>query len=109
EPEAPLYEAAVDVLLALHATQAPLGLGVTDPRVPLLTYDALAYKAEVDLLIEWLYPLIIGKALPADLRSEWDALWQRALTAIRIGTHVIVLRDYHAENLFWLPSRHGLH
>ncbi len=109
EPEQPLYEAAVDVLLALHATQAPSGLGVMDPRLPLLTYDALAYKAEVDLLIEWLYPLLKGGPLPEDLRAEWDALWQKALASIRVDTHVIVLRDYHAENLFWLPSRLGLH
>jgi len=108
-PELPLYEAAVDVLLALHATQAPPALGVIEPRVPLLTYDALAYKAEVDLLVEWLYPLLKGQTLPADLRAEWDVLWQKALSAIRVGTHVIVLRDYHAENLFWLPERHGLH
>ena len=108
-PEAPLYEAAVDVLLALHITQAPAALGVTEPRVPLLTYDALAYKAEVDLLIDWLYPLLKGSPLPEGLRAEWDALWRKALREIRIGTHVIVLRDYHAENLFWLPMRHGLH
>ncbi|MFZ1989090.1 MAG: phosphotransferase [Alphaproteobacteria bacterium] len=108
-PELPLYEAAVDVLLALHATQAPPALGVVEPRVPLLAYDALAYKAEVDLLVEWLYPLLKGTALPSDLRAEWNALWQKALAAIRINTHVIVLRDYHAENLFWLPERHGLH
>lgn len=108
-PALPLYEAAVDVLLALHATQAPPALGVIEPRVPLLTYDALAYKAEVDLLVEWLYPLLKDKPLSPDLRAEWDALWQNALSGIRVGTHVIVLRDYHAENLFWLPERHGLH
>jgi len=105
----PLYEAAVDVLLALHEVQAPETLGVSTMRVPFLAYDRLAYKAEVDLLVEWLYPLVVGRKLSADLRAEWDELWDEALAGLHQTTPVIVLRDYHAENLFWLPSRSVLH
>lgn len=107
--EQPLYEAAVDVLLALHATPAPPALGVLEPRVPLLAYDALAYAAEVDLLIEWLYPMVTGKTITPELRAEWQSLWRAALASLSEVPQVIVLRDYHAENLFWLPGRSGLH
>jgi N-acetylmuramate 1-kinase len=108
EPQ-PLYEAAIDVLLALHLTPAPPALGVTDPRIPLLSYDALAYKAEVDLLVDWLYPLLRGGALPDDLRAEWNELWSKAIARLTTASPVIVLRDFHAENLFWLPQRSQLH
>ncbi|MFO1187115.1 MAG: phosphotransferase [Alphaproteobacteria bacterium] len=106
--ELPLYEAAIDVLGALHASPAPRALGANSASVPLLAYDRLAYKAEVDLAVEWLYPLLIGRALPADARAEWDALWAGALAKLQDSPGVIVLRDYHAENLFWLPSSRGL-
>ncbi len=104
----PMYEAAIDVLAALHARPAPGVLGLNGTRVPLLAYDRLAYKAEVDLAIDWLYPLVHGQALSADARAEWDSLWASALNAIGASKLVIVLRDYHAENLFWLPDAGGL-
>lgn len=104
----PLYEAAIDVLLALHAQPAPAALGANGASVPLLAYDRLAYKAEVDLAVDWLYPLMKGEALPAAARAEWDALWASALRELDYADPVIVLRDFHAENLFWLPSRAGL-
>jgi hypothetical protein len=104
----PLYEAAVDVLVALHAAPAPASLGAEGLAVPLLAYDRLAYKAEVDLAILWLYPLLKGHALPQDARAEWDALWAQALQRLGDAARVIVLRDFHAENLFWLPQRRDL-
>jgi hypothetical protein len=104
----PLYEAAIDVLSVLHAAPAPASLGREGTNVPLLAYDRLAYKAEVDLAIEWLYPLLKGRALPQEARAEWDALWAAALARLGDGARVIVLRDFHAENLFWLPQRRGL-
>ena len=107
-PPQPLYEAAIDVLSALHATPAPRTLGINGAAVPFLAYDRLAYKAEADLAIEWLYPVIGGNALPAEPRAEWDALWRDALAKLDSNRPVIVLRDFHAENLFWLPQERGL-
>jgi N-acetylmuramate 1-kinase len=107
--ELPLYEHAIDVLLALHEVQAPETLGIAIMRVPFLDYDELAYKAESDLLVEWLYPLLTSRPLPEDVRAEWDELWRAALSRVRQTTPVIVLRDYHTENLFWLPERSVLH
>lgn len=106
--ELPLYEAAIDVLGALHAAPAPRALGRNATEVALLAYDRLAYKAEVDLAIEWLFPLLEGRPLPADARAEWDAHWGAALARLSEVSRVIVLRDYHAENLFWLPEDRGL-
>jgi hypothetical protein len=103
----PLYEAAVDVLSALHAQAAPPSLGANELSVPLLAYDPLAYKAEVDLAPEWLYPLAMGRALPNEAWAEWNELWQATLAGLAARGGVIVLRDYHAENLFWLPDRQG--
>ena len=34
--------------------------------------------------------------------------WPSALAAHADGPRVMILRDYHAENLLWLPERHGV-
>ncbi len=43
---------------------------------------------------------------PADLAAEYDALAEAALASVAAPA-VPVLRDYHAENLLWLPRRQG--
>ena len=35
-------------------------------------------------------------------------LWRDLLTDMTPGPAVLVLRDYHADNLIWLPDRNGL-
>ena len=40
--------------------------------------------------------------------GEHRALWRAALDAIADSRRVFVHRDYHAQNLMWLPEREGL-
>ena len=63
--------------------------------------------AETDLLMEWFLPLALGrKASEAEYR-EHRALWRAALDAIADSEPVFVHRDYHAQNLIWMPERDG--
>lgn len=103
--EKKLYEAAVEVLARIHANDAPLSLS-TDK--PLFHYDLTALLAETDLLTEWFLPLALGRAATADESAEHRALWRAALAGIAGGRRVFVHRDYHAENLLWLPERGGV-
>lgn len=108
-PEQPFYEAAVDALALLHRTPAPVSLPVPgDASKRLLTYDTLAMQAEVGLLTEWFYPAAAGKRLPADVQAEFSAAWLSALQQLNVSVPVIILRDYHAENVMWLPERDGV-
>ena len=108
QPERPLYETAVDVLAALHAVPAPATLPVPGAgHVPLLGYDTLAMEAEVKLLTEWFYPAASGHALADDAAQAFVAAWQSALSQLKTSDAVVVLRDYHAENLMWLDERSG--
>lgn len=107
--ETPFYEAAIDILVQLHDQSAPSSLAVPGGgEVPLLAYDPLAMEAEVNLLAEWFYPAASGKTMPADMRAEYLALWREALQRLDHKSRVIVLRDYHAENLMWLDGRSGV-
>jgi len=105
--EAPLYEAAVDALLVLHAAPPPAILTDGVVRWPLLTYDELALKTATDLFIAWLPALIPGLAFSPLAVEEWEAVWAEPRNRIAAGASVFCHRDYHAENLIWLPDRPG--
>jgi aminoglycoside/choline kinase family phosphotransferase len=102
--EQELYNAAVDVLARLHAQPAPARLG----GMPLYHYDETALLAETDLLPEWFVPLALRRPATAAERAEHRALWRTALDSIAGHDRVLVHRDYHAQNLIWMPDRSGL-
>jgi N-acetylmuramate 1-kinase len=101
--EAALYHNAVEVLARLHAEAAPTALG----DKPLFAYDDAALLAETDLLTEWYLPQALGRVAAAEEIAEHRALWQAALAGIAAAPRAFVHRDYHAQNLLWLPGRKG--
>jgi aminoglycoside/choline kinase family phosphotransferase len=74
----------------------------------LLAYDALAMAAEVDLLPEWFMPVASGKTCPEPVRAAYRDAWAGVLQGGGSFAPVLTLRDYHAENLMWLPEREGV-
>lgn len=103
--ESMLYGAAVDALARLHAQAAPATLNGSKP---LYAYDETALIAETDLMTEWFLPLALGRAATEDEREEHRLLWRDALRSLRSSSPVFVHRDYHAQNLLWLPQREGV-
>jgi aminoglycoside/choline kinase family phosphotransferase len=106
--ERELYFNAIDVTARLHAAPPPAVLEAPGARWALLDYDAIALKAGADLFVEW-YPkfepsLAIGEAA----RAEWDGVWAPLGARGAAGATAFAHRDYHAENLLWLPERSGV-
>lgn len=100
-----LYMAAMEVLALLHTEAAPASL----PRNrPLHAYDETALLEETNLLPEWYFPVALGRKASADEAAEHRALWQRVLEPVLKHPPVFVHRDYHAQNLLWLPERKGV-
>ncbi len=107
-PERPLYEAAVDVQVRLHETPPPATLEAEGLSWPLLSYDALALKIGTDTFLEW-WPKLMGMTpFAPDVVAEWDALWAPVWVRGEAGASVFTHRDYHAQNLLWLPERQGV-
>lgn len=93
--EGPLYRAAVEVIAQIEAHPPAPGL-------PDLSVADWAQAA--GLVLEW-YRFAV-----TDLRDGGEVLTelQAVLTATAVAPKVMILRDFHAENLMWLPDRQGL-
>lgn len=99
--EATLYAAAVDVLADIQRRPPPSGNWSPPP------YDRAFLMREVGLVPEWYLPAATGAAPARALVADYDALCAAALGPVADVRAAPVLRDYHAENLLWLPDRGG--
>jgi tRNA threonylcarbamoyl adenosine modification protein YjeE len=110
-PPAPIaerYEAAADLLAALHGEVLPSRL----PLVPQLDYtipafDLDAMLVEVGLMLDWYLP-DRGVEVSEALRAEFDAMWRVVLEKPLAAPPTWTLRDYHSPNLIWLAERQGI-
>ena len=105
--ETALYQAAVEVL-AQHPRPGRARCAVAADK-PLFAYDDTALMAETDLLTEWFAAAGAGPRGDAMPKSQSIApCGARRWTGIGGGRRVFVHRDYHAQNLLWLPERDGV-
>lgn len=94
--ETALYEAAIDMLLRLHKHSAPAELA---------PYDAARLIDEAGLFPDWYLPALTGQPTAPAQRAEFDALLAALAPAAVTMRPIAVLRDFHADNLLWLPDR----
>ncbi|WP_227269152.1 aminoglycoside phosphotransferase family protein [Roseobacter weihaiensis] len=94
--ENPLYEAAVDVLTTLH--RAP------PPDVP--AYDAATTAPLAALAYDW-YQFGATGTVDDTAKAQFCALFHDLIAPYDGALDVLIQRDYHAENLLWLPNRTG--
>lgn len=97
-----LYEAAIDFLLDLHRHPAPADLA---------PYNETRLIDEAQLFTDWYLPALTGRDTPTNIRQAFRFLF--GILAPEVGMdstpdrRILVLRDFHAENLIWLPERSG--
>ncbi len=101
--ETELYESAIDLLAEWH-----VGHGFDPKALPLPAYDAQLLMPEACLLTDWFLPQALGRKAAADLRTEYVQLWKDVLAQALLSSDCWVHRDYHADNLIWLPDRDGV-
>ena len=93
ELERTVYEQAVDTLAALHRHPLP----------DVAPYDADAFQREARLFSEWYAPAAGLEIDSAAYDAAWAQAWGGALTRAQ-ASPVLVLRDYHADNLMLLDD-----
>ncbi|MBO1906760.1 tRNA (adenosine(37)-N6)-threonylcarbamoyltransferase complex ATPase subunit type 1 TsaE [Microvirga sp. 3-52] len=103
------YAEATRLLAQLHGQTLPQILPVAEGiDHPIPPYDLEALLIEVELLLDWYVPHIIGTQLSGSARAEFVNLWTETLGEILSTPASWTLRDYHSPNLIWLPEREGL-
>ena len=93
ELERAVYEQAVDTLAALHRHPLP----------EVAPYDAAAFQREARLFSEWYAPAAGLEIDAAAYDAAWEQAWSGALARTKAAP-VLVLRDYHADNLMLLDD-----
>lgn len=94
--ETPLYALATDTLLHLQSQAPPQNVA---------NLTAQEWAGAAMLAVEWYRFAVTGDRL--DSTALQDALTDLLQTHAD-GPRVLILRDYHAENLLFLPERNGL-
>jgi tRNA threonylcarbamoyl adenosine modification protein YjeE len=109
QPIAERYEAATDMLAAMHREVLPDTL----PLAPHITYpiplfDTDAMLVEIGLMPEW-YLRDRDAPLSDEARAQFFAMWRELLDrTLASATKTWVMRDFHSPNIIWLGEREGI-
>lgn len=95
-----LYKKACDALVKLQQVEMPEESGLAE-------YTDEILLDEVMLFADWYLPAMLGEEKARLSRDSFRAIWQKLLEAMPFLPNVPVLRDFHADNLMWLPHREG--
>ena len=96
-----LYTLAIDTLVALQSDPQAVAIDVPP-------YDLDKLLAEAALFLDWYWPAIQGTPPPAEARESFNAILRELLTPIAAASPVLVLRDFHVDNLMTLDGREGI-
>lgn len=105
--ETMLYERAVDLLVDLADRPVPETIGEPPSRMQVPPYDRVSLDREALLMPDWWMPAAGGRSGP-ELRDAYLDLIREATSGLAECRRIMVLRDYHADNLLWLPNRPDL-
>ena len=97
--EQELYRHAVDLLIdLLHR----------DPPSAVPEYGRPTLLGEAALFVDWYLPAVRRQPVASSERDEFFSAWEDVLPLANAGPPVLVLRDYHVDNLVWLERRKGI-
>ncbi len=99
--ERALYASAVDVLIDLH--RRPETETLPPNLVP--SYDVPTLLNEAYLLTDWYMPAVTDTPTAQKARDAYTDIWRPLFESIQVTTKTLVLRDFHVDNLIWLPER----
>ena len=100
--------AAVELLADMASRDWPRSVALSDgSQYALAPYDRDALMIEAELCLDWYWPYLTGASPDDDARASFVAAWDAVLPLAQPANPVWVLRDFHVDNLFWLPEREG--
>jgi len=108
EPPRPIperYQAATDMLAALHQQSLPETLPLTpQTSYAIPPFDTDALMVEIGLMVEWYLP-DRNAPLAEPARAAFVTMWRELLDKAATEPKTWALRDFHSPNLIWLDER----
>ena len=71
-------------------------------------YDAEVLEREALLMVEWWIGAVLGQETANRRHDDFRQIIRDLCTDVATDRSAMVLRDYHADNLIWLPNRQGV-
>jgi aminoglycoside/choline kinase family phosphotransferase len=93
-----LYQDAIDVLVDLRKINHPKDLPI---------YDEKLLLKEAMLFADWYLPNVAQKPLSDYQRKEFESIWLDLFSQLS-APNMMVLRDYHSDNLMIIKDRLGV-
>ncbi|MEM6602410.1 MAG: phosphotransferase [Pseudomonadota bacterium] len=103
--EEELYKAAIDVLVALQKSPIEDVVSYEDFSHKLQLFNIDRLIAEARLFTDWYIPELTRRPVSYAARDEFTAIFRGLLLPVVNEQKVVVLRDYHADNLMWFPDQ----
>lgn len=100
--ETSLYRLATRVLIQLHRHPQAAAVAVAP-------YDRAFLLRETTQFCDWYLPTLLGRPLSAMQREDYLGLWEGALAPLLDAPPMLVLRDFHVDNLMLLAGRAGVY
>lgn len=101
------YEAAIDLLAAMHARPWSDTADYEGGRHTIPEYDREALLIEISLFPDWFGGRGGEPEFPKDQRASFLAAWSEILARIEAAPRTLVLRDFHSPNILWQEGRTG--
>ena len=97
QQEASLYEEAIRILKHLHQNGLERPVFVED-------YNLEKLLAEVEVFMNWYWPAVENQTCYQKAKQDFLSAWRTVFLDLPDLPHRLVLRDYHVDNLMWLPT-----
>lgn len=99
--EREIYMACMDTLAALYRSSFNPDMHARSSSWHVHTYDNMALLAENQQFLNW----CTRPDISPSARQDWMSLLEDSFAHLDAHAHGLALRDFHAENTFWLPKR----
>ncbi|MCD6034752.1 MAG: phosphotransferase [Rickettsiales bacterium] len=94
--EKDLYTVAIDALTCIQQISPPSWLPM---------YDNALFLRELSLFTDWYMKQFRSMDIAEAEVARFTMLWEEVFHHVHLLPKVCIHRDYHADNLFWLPER----
>jgi N-acetylmuramate 1-kinase len=98
--EEEIYSKAIDCLIHLH--QSPI------KNITLPMYDETKLIKESKLFVQYYLEILNSDHIDLNAQDEYTLIMKHLIEIGDSFAKVVVLRDYHADNLMWLNDRTGI-